>query len=42
MNIDIGALIVVAEQDNAITQFLFGGANALTGSLVGQGVEAVK
>jgi hypothetical protein len=42
VGIDVGALVVVAEQDGILAELRLRGADALGGILVGEGVEAVE
>jgi hypothetical protein len=40
--VDVGTLVVVAEQGDALAEFCLGGADALAGFAVGQGIETVE
>ena len=42
VGVDVGALVVVAEQDDVLAEFGLGGTDAPGGVIVGQRVEAVE
>ena len=42
VGVDVGALVVVAEQDHVLAESGFGGTDAFAGVVVGEAVEAVE